>query len=147
MSRAGRPPRPAWGWRLLAWTALVTAGLMSLPTLPSMGVKGWLLAAVNWIAIGGTLSYAYGLRPRSLWFWRFFALPFSVYTVGTLGMIVGRAIAYVRFDPRPTPVSGWILIAATLLMCISVCVALLRHAELLRARQRSAIRDLEAVFA
>jgi hypothetical protein len=142
-----RTDRPAWGWRVLAWTTLIVAGLMTLPSLPAMGPKGWMLAASNWIAIGGTFSYAYGLRPRPLWGWRVFALWFSFYTVGTLGILVGRVAGYVRFDPRPTPVSGWILVAAILSVCVSVCIALLRHAELLRGRQRSANRTLEGIFA
>jgi len=126
---------------------LIVGGLMSLPSLPSMGPKGLMLAASNWIAIAGTFSYAYGFRPRPLWGWRAFALGFSFYTVGTLGVLAGRVAGYVRYDPRPTPPSVWIIVAATLSVCACTCIALLRHAELLRGGHRSAMRKLEGVFA
>lgn len=142
-----RSERPAWGWRLLAWTTLIFIVLMPLPSVIAEGPKFWTTAALNWIAVVGAFCYAYGRQPRFLLFWRVFALPFSFYTVATLGVLVARVANYARYDPRPTPVAGWILIAATLVVCISICIALLRHAQFLRGRQRTAMRDLEGVFA
>ncbi|HEX8307757.1 MAG TPA: hypothetical protein VF645_04995 [Allosphingosinicella sp.] len=139
--------RPAWGWRLLAWATFILTVLMPLPGLVAAGPKSLMMAAPNWIAIVGTFSYAYGRQPRFLLFWRVFALPFSFYTVAMIGTVAGRAANFARYDPRPTPAGGWILVAATIVICASICIALLRHARLLRGAQRSAIRDLEGVFA
>jgi len=138
-----RPDRPVWGWRFLAWTTLIVAGLMSLPNLLYLGPTGWALTASNWIAIGGTFAYAYGRRARLLLFWRVFALLFSFYTVATLGKIIGRVLAI----GRDAPSGGWMLVAATLVVCVSVCVALLRYSELLRGRQRRISREYERIFA
>ena len=142
-----RPERPVWGWRLLAWTTLVLVVLSPLPSLIAEGPKSWMSAALNWIAVVGAFCYAYGREPRFLLFWRVFALPFSFYTVATLGIMIARVANYARFDPRPTPVAGWILVAGTLVVCISVCIALLRHAQLLRGGQRAVNRKLESIFA
>lgn len=135
--------RPAWGWRLLAWTILVLVGLTSLPSLPYMSPKGWMLAAFNYVAIAGTFSYAYARRPRPLWFWRAFGLLFSFNTVATLGAMAGRLVTL----GRDASSGGWIIFSETLLVCVSVCIALLRHSQWLRGRQQSANRTLEGVFA
>ena len=137
-----RPERPAWGWRLLAWTVLVV-GVLALPGLPDMRPVAWAQAAANWTAVAGTFAYAYGRLPRWLWLWRVFALLFSFYTVATLGKVIWRVVTI----GREAPPGGWIFVAATCAMCGSVCVALLRHSELLRGRRRSAMRALEGVFA
>ena len=142
-----RSHRLAWGWRLLAWTTLILLVLMPLPAVLAAGPKSWAMPALNWIAVVGAFSYAYGREPRFLLFWRVFTLPFAFYTVAMLGIMVGRVANYARFDPRPTPVAGWILVVLTLIVCVSVCIALLRHARLLRGAQRAAVRDLEGVFA
>jgi hypothetical protein len=147
LSRSDRSDRPAWGWRLLAWTVLIFVVLMPLPTVLAAGPKTWATPAINWIAVVGAFSYAYGREPRFLLFWRVFALPFSFYTVATLGIMVGRVADYARHDPRPTPVAAWIIVAAAFVVCFAVCIALLRHSELLRSRQRSVKRRLEGVFA
>lgn len=142
-----RSERPAWGWRLLAWATLIFVVLMPLPSLVAEGPKAWTSAALNWIAVVGAFSYAYGREPRFLLFWRVFTLPFTFFTVATLGIMVARVANHARLDPRPTPAAGLILVAGMLVLCIAICVALLRHAQLLRDRQRSAMRDLEGVFA
>ncbi|HEX8448376.1 MAG TPA: hypothetical protein VF652_02185 [Allosphingosinicella sp.] len=147
MTGADRPTRPAWGWRLLAWTSLVLAVLMPLPGVLAGGPKSWMTAAPNWIAIFGVFSYAYGSEPRFGLFWRVFALPFSFYTVAMIGGLVGREANFARLDSGSRSPTGWILVGATIVICVSICIALLRHARLLRGTQRSAMRDLEGVFA
>jgi hypothetical protein len=141
------PERPAWGWRLLAWTTLIFVVLMPLPVVIAEGPKTWVTAALNWIAVVGTFCYAYGHEPRFLLFWRVFALPFGFYTAATLGIMVARVANYARFDPRPTPIAAWLIVAGTLAVCFSVCIALLRHSQLLRGGRRAAMRNLEGVFA
>ena len=137
-----RADRPAWGWRFLAWTVLII-GLLALPSVPSMKPVAWAMAASNWIAVFGTFAYAYGRRPRRLWFWRAFALLFSFSTVATIGKATGRVVTI----GRDAPVGGWLLVAATFAICVSVCLALLRHSELLRGRQRRINREYERIFA
>ena len=134
--------RPAWGWRFLAWTVLVV-GLLALPSLPTLRPWAWAQAASNWIAVAGTFAYAYGRLPRRLWFWRAFARLFSFSTGATLGMVVGRVVTI----GREAPLGGWIFVTATISMCVAVCLALLRHAQLLSGRQRAASRKLESIFA
>ena len=138
----GLRSRPAWGWRFLAWTVLIV-GLLALPSLPTLRPLAWAQAASNWIAVAGTFAYAYGRVPRRLWFWRAFALLFSFSTAATLGMVGGRVFAI----GRQAPLGGWILVAATIAMCVAVCLALLRHSELLRGRQRRISREYERIFA
>ena len=139
--------RPAWGWRLLAWATLILTVLMALPAAAAGGWKSLISAAPNWIAVAGTFSYSYGREPRFLLFWRVFALPFSFYTVAMIGAMVGRTVIVARFDPGPSPARGWVLVGATIVICVSICIAILRHARLLRGEQRSAMRDLGGVFA
>jgi hypothetical protein len=139
--------RPAWGWRLLAWASLILTVLMPLPGILAGGPKSWMTAAPNWIAVVGVFSYAYGFEPRFLLFWRVFALPYCFYTVAMIGVLVGREANFARLDTGSRPLTGWILVAATVVICASICVALLRHARLLRGRQRAALRDLEGAFA
>lgn len=138
----GPDGRPAWGWRFLAWSVLAV-GLLALPSVPAMKPMAWAQAVANWTAVAGTFAYAYGRRPRRLWFWRVFALLFAFSTVATLGKVVGRVITI----GRDAPVGGWILVAATFAMCVAVCVALLRHSELLRGRQRRVERRYAQIFA
>ena len=147
MTGADRPARPALGWRLLAWTSLILLVLMPLPGLLAAGPTAWILSAPKWIALVGLFSYAYGFEPRFLLFWRVFALPFSFYTVAMIGVLVGREANFAQLDPGSRSLPGWILVAATAVICASICVALLRHARILRGAQRSAMRDLEGVFA
>ncbi|HEX8124692.1 MAG TPA: hypothetical protein VF548_03845 [Allosphingosinicella sp.] len=139
--------RPAWGWRLLAWASLILLVLVPLPGALAAGPKVWILSAPKWIAVVGVFSYAYGFEPRFLLFWRVFALPFSFYTVAMIGVLVGRGANFARHASGPTSVAGWILIATAAINCAAICIALLRHARLLRGRQRAAVRDLEGVFA
>ena len=141
------PERPAWPWRLLAYTILVVAGLMSLPTVLRLGAMAWLFAIPTWLAIGGTLAYAHGWRARPLWFWRIFALCFSLYTMATLGRLFGRFAATARDAPEGLTLVDWIILSLTLPLCSLVCVALLRHAELLRARQRRMAKMYGRIFA
>ena len=139
---ADRAGRPAWGWRSLAW-AVLAVGVLALPSLPTMGPLAWTQATANWIAVAGTFAYAYGRPPRRLGFWRVFALLFSFSTVATLGQMIGRVFTI----GRDAPAGGWVLVAATLAICIAVCVALLRHSELLRGRQGRINREYERIFA
>ncbi|HEU0098122.1 MAG TPA: hypothetical protein VFQ67_05030 [Allosphingosinicella sp.] len=142
-----RPQRPAWGWRLLAWTSFILVVLMPLPVVLAAGPKSWTMPALNWIAVVGAFSYAYGREPRFLLFWRIYALPFSFYTVGTLGIVFATTIDFLRNHPASTALAIWTITVPTLIVCTSVCIALLRHARLLRGAQRAVVRDLEGVFA
>jgi hypothetical protein len=147
MSAKAVAERPVWGWRLLAWYMLLSIGLMSLPKLPFMDVTGWMLAASNYVAIVGLLSYAYGRRARPLWFWRVFALLFSFYTMASLGPLLRAFTSALWAAPEQLNGRDWTLSLGPIVVCFLVCVGLLRHAELLRGRQRSAGRALEQVFA
>ncbi len=144
MDRGGRP---AWGWRLLAWWTFVVVGLFSLPGLPATGGWGWLLAASNYVAIAGTFSYAYARAPRPLWFWRVFASIFSLYTMASLGPLLHAFVSAAWTAPEQLSWRDWSVSTLTLVLCFLICIALLRHAQLLQGRQRSAMRDLEGVFA
>jgi hypothetical protein len=136
-----RVERPAWGWRVLAWTVLIFVVLMPLPRVLAEGPTA--TVAINWTAVVGAFCYAYAREPRFLLFWRVFALPFSFYTAATLGIAVAQVVDHA--GPRPAAV--WLILGAILAVCFSVCIALLRHAQFLRGRQRSAARDLAGVFA
>lgn len=138
--------RPRWPWRLLAWTVLIFAGLMQLPAVVRSGAPS-LQMVINWLAIAGTLAYAHGWPARPLWFWRVFALLFSFYTMATLGRLVGPFVAIVRRAPEALAVSDWTILLSTLALCFLVCIALLRHAGLLRGRQRQRARMYEEIFA
>jgi hypothetical protein len=141
------PDRPAWGWRLLAWTTLILVGLMPLPSLPLMSAKGLMLAAVNYVAIAGIFSYAYGRPPRPLRFWRIFATIFSLHTMASLGPLIHAFVAALWAAPAMLSGRDWSLSIGPLVVCSLACIALLRHSELLGSRQRSANRGLERVFA
>jgi hypothetical protein len=138
--------KPAWGWRLLGWTNLILVGLMPLPNLPLMSTKGLLLTAPMYVAIAGTLSYAYGHAARPLWFWRIFALLFSLYTMVNLGPLLRAFSAALWSAPEVLGVRALSMAVGTLAICFLVCIALLRHAELLRGRQRAESRNLERIF-
>ncbi|HEX9965872.1 MAG TPA: hypothetical protein VGB04_12935 [Allosphingosinicella sp.] len=142
-----RSQRPAWSWRLLAWTTLILIVLMPLPAVLAAGPKGWTMPALNWIAVVGAFSYAYGREPRFLLFWRVFALPFSFYTVASLGIVIATTVDFLRGHSTSTSLAIWTITVPTLIVCASLCIALLRHARLLRGAQRAAVRDLEGVFA
>ena len=140
---AGRPP---WGWRLVAWLALAMVALMSLPVLLAAALPGLVSVMIAWIAIAGMLAYAHGHRARPLWFWRLFAPLVSLFIMWDLGAYLGRlgATAGAGLEMRGPALA---VLVVWLPLNISACVALLRHAELLRTAQRSAMRNLEGVFA
>jgi hypothetical protein len=147
LSPIDRPARPAWGWRVLAWASLILLVLVPMPGVLAAGPTAWIASTPKWIAVVGLFSYAFGLEPRFLLFWRVFALPFSFYTVAMIGVLVGREANFASQYPGPASMAGWILIGAASVNCAAICIALLRHARVLRGAQRSAIRDLEGVFA
>ncbi|HEY0130380.1 MAG TPA: hypothetical protein VGB57_03170 [Allosphingosinicella sp.] len=138
--------RPAWPWRLLAWVLLVLGAAISLPALLVTPISGLVYIVLAWTALGGVLAYAYGRRARPLWFWRIFAPLLSLYTMWDLGGHSGRFVAALRNGPEMSGAHISIFVVAVPLN-ILLCIALLRHAQLLRGGQRSAMRDLEAVFA
>ena len=142
-----RSRRPAWGWRLLAWTTLVLVVLLPLPAVLAAGPKGWTMPALNWISVVGAFSYAYGREPRFLLFWRVYALPFSFYTVAALGILIATTVDFLTSHPSSAAFATWTITVPTLIVRSSVCIALLRHARWLRGAQRAAKRDLEGVFA
>lgn len=141
-----RGDRPGWPWRLLAYATLVLVGLPALPALFRGGAIGWTFLA-NWIAIAGTFAYAHGWTARPLWFWRIFALLFSLHTMASLGGLIGRFVAIAVHAPEGLSASDWIIFLATLSVCSLVCLALLGHAGLLRFRQRRTARMYERIFA
>lgn len=142
-----RPQKPFWPWRALAFTMLIVIGLLALPSLLAVGPVGWLFSLVNWIAIAGTFAYAYGRRPRPLWFWRGFALLFSLYAMASLGRLLGRFATTFFQAPTWPSLAIWTTVTTTLALYSLVSVALLRHAELLRARQRQLTKMYEKIFA
>ena len=122
-------------WRLFA---VFTASLLALvgfvsPALPApalslAGAKAayWLLAPV------GLLGFAYGFRLFGRTFWRFYAVIFSVEI-----MLRFVRLALGRSSHSP------LLVVFALAVTALVCIALLRHAELLGPRDRP---DLAGVF-
>ena len=112
---------------LLALVALVSRDLPA-PSFSYQGAKAvyWLLAPL------GLLGFAFGFRLIGRTFWRFYAVTFSIEIT----------LRFARLAHAPTAHSPWLVIpvaAATALLC----VALLRHAELISRRERP---DLAGVF-
>ncbi|HYJ82924.1 MAG TPA: hypothetical protein VEW26_08810 [Allosphingosinicella sp.] len=141
-----REGRPVWPWRLFAWLVFAAGGLVSLAAVILTSAVGMVYIAIVWIALAGVLAYAYGHAARPLWFWRLFALLLSVYTMWDMGGYLARFAGAFRNGPEPSA-SSIVILAVIVPVNLLVCVALLRHAQLLRGEQRSAIRDLGSVFA
>jgi hypothetical protein len=147
VSRIDRFDRPARGWQFLAWAMVVVVGLVNLPTVATAGVSDRIFYIIpTWTALGGLLAYAYGLRARPLWFWRGFAPLFSLLTMAQLGAGLGRVLARIGNGTEPDNASVFAFALSAPLIFLT-CIGLLRHARLLRARERSARRELEGVFA
>ena len=141
-----RRPRPAWPWRLLAWVLLFAGAAISLPALLLTPVSKLYYIPIVWVAIGGAVAYAYGRAARPLWFWRLFSCLISLYTMWDVGRYLGRFATTLR-DGSEMSGSAMATVFIGVPLIILLCIALLRHAQLLRGEQRSAMRDLEGVFA
>jgi len=126
---------------------LLVAVLTTLPDLPRRAPSAWLLAAPHWIAMGGTFAYAYGRRARPLWAWRAFALLYNLFIMVGLGRMAGLMIGTGRANPGS--VDGWLWagFAVAVAICWLVCIALLRHARLLRGAERRMAQSYERIFA
>ena len=138
--------RPAWGWRLLAWLTAATIGLMSVPALLAVSLVGLIGIVPAWLAVAGLLAYAYGRPARPLAFWRLFAPILSLYIMWDLGGYLGR-MATIRLNGAEIGGPTIATLAFWLPLNVFACIGLLRHAEILRGRQRLAKRELESVFA
>lgn len=138
--------RPAWPWRLLAWVLLLTGAAISLLALLVTPVSKLYYMPIGWVALGGAMAYAYGRAARPLWFWRLFSCLLSLYTMWDVGRYLGGFATTVR-DGSEMSGSTIAIVFVVVPLYILLCIALLRHAQLLRGGQRSAMRDLEGVFA
>jgi hypothetical protein len=143
---AARGEKPAWGWRLLAYAMLVTAGLMNLPAVVLDDVFGLIFYVFpTWIALAGLFGYAYGWRARPLWLWRVFAPLFSLYTMARLGAELGPFLTAIGDGAGPARARVFAF-GLTVPLCFLTCIALLRQAELLRGHRRAESRNLERIF-
>jgi hypothetical protein len=126
---------------------LLVAASTSLPDLLQKTPSAWLLAAPHWIAIGGAFAYAYGWRARPLWVWRAFALLYNLFIMIGLGRMAGLMVGTGRAAPGSVDGWDWTGFAVAVLICWLVCIALLRHARLLRGAERRMAQSYERIFA
>ena len=122
-------------WRLFAvFVALLLAlvGLAS-PVIPAPGFTLAGAKAIYWLlAPLGLLGYAYGFRLFGQTFWRFYAVIFTA----EIALRFGRLILTGSSHP------AW-LMALVFAAIVLICLALLRHANIIGAGDRP---DLAEVF-
>ena len=123
-----RLPAQALGWRLFAvFVALILAVLsLASPVLPPPGFTLEGAKTVYWlIAPIGLLGYAFGWRLFGVTFWKFYAVIFTVEIT----------LRFLRLGPTLSSRPAW-LVALVFLAIVMMCVALLRHANLIGGGRR-----------
>jgi hypothetical protein len=116
-------------WRLFAMAValLLAATALLRPVQPAPGSIFEIARTAYWLlAPLGLLGYAFGFRVIGVTFWRFYAVIFTF-------EINWRFVRLVREPSSPHPT---LLVAVVWLAAAMMCLALLRHAELIGAKVR-----------
>lgn len=129
LTRTAVQSRP---WRFFAiFWIMIAAPLLLAPGSST----GWLKSSLIAVALVGLAGYAFGFRVGPLFFWRGFAILFSMIMMAWLG---ARALPALSSFPNPVPGGG--LDAKTFgigfVFFALLCLALFRHSGLVPAVDR-----------
>lgn len=126
-------------WRAFALLLPILLLVLSWakPVESGFGLNWFTVKTVYWsTALLGLLGYAYGFRLLSVTFWRFYATIFTIEMVLRSLRMAWIPVARAGGWPEESRHGTGIIIFVLLVTAI-VCVALLRHAELLSGGRQS----------